>query len=69
MKSVLDKFISILNEKERAQLSAKAEKILMATGSVNPLYYYTTAQMLKPIVHDVIRLATGDVIWTYADID
>ena len=41
----------------------------MATGGVNPLYYYTTAQMLKPAVHDVIRLATGDVIWTYADID
>ncbi|MBR3018210.1 MAG: peptide ABC transporter substrate-binding protein [Clostridia bacterium] len=54
---------------ERAQLAAEAEKVLMATGGVNPLYYYTTAQMLKPNVHDVIRLATGDVIWTYADID
>ena len=54
---------------ERAKLAAEAEKVLMATGGVNPLYYYTTAQMLKPAVHDVIRLATGDVIWTYADID
>jgi ABC-type oligopeptide transport system substrate-binding subunit len=54
---------------ERAKLAADAEKILMATGGVNPLYYYTTAQMLKPNVHNVIRLATGDVIWTYADID
>ncbi len=54
---------------ERAKLAAEAEKVLMATGGVNPLYYYTTAQMLKPNVHDVIRLATGDVIWTYADID
>ena len=39
----------------------------MATGSVAPLYYYTTPQMLKPNMKDVIRLATGDVIWTYAD--
>jgi len=54
---------------ERASLAAEAEKVLMATGGVNPLYYYTTAQMLKPNVTDVIRLATGDVIWTYADIN
>ena len=54
---------------ERAKLAAEAEKILMATGGVNPIYYYTTAQMLKPNVHNVIRLATGDVIWTYADKD
>ena len=54
---------------ERASLAAEAEKVLMATGGVNPLYYYTTAQMLKPNVTNVIRLATGDVIWTYADIN
>ena len=54
---------------ERAELAAKAEKVLMATGGVNPLYYYTTAQMLKPNVHGVIRLALGDVIWTYAYMD
>ena len=54
---------------ERAALAAEAENVLMATGSVAPLYYYTTAQMLKPNVKDVIRLATGDVIWTYADKD
>ena len=54
---------------ERASLAAEAEQVLMSTGSVAPLYYYTTAQMLKPNVTDVIRLATGDVIWTYADIN
>ena len=54
---------------ERAALAAKAEKILMATGGVNPIYFYTEPQMLKPNVHDVIRLATGDVIWTYAYMD
>ena len=57
------------NPEERAKLAAEAEKILMATGSVAPLYYYTTPQMLKPTVHNVIRLATGDVIWTYATVD
>lgn len=53
---------------ERAKLAAEAERVLMATGSVAPLYYYTTPQMLKPNVKDVIRLATGDVIWTYASV-
>ncbi len=67
--AVVEAIKACTNPEERAKLSADAEKILMATGGVNPLYYYTTAQMLKPNVHDVIRLATGDVIWTYADID
>ena len=51
---------------ERSRLAAEAEKVLMATGGVNPIYFYTTPQMMKPTVHDVIRLAGGDVIWTYA---
>ena len=54
---------------ERAKLAAQAEEVLMATGGVNPIYFYTTPQMMKPSVHDVIRLAGGDVIWTYAYID
>jgi len=67
--SVVDAVKAATDPAERAKLAAEAEKILMATGGVNPLYYYTTAQMLKPNVHNVIRLATGDVIWTYADKD
>ena len=54
---------------ERSRLAAEAEKVLMATGGVNPVYFYTTPQMKKPSVHDVIRLAGGDVIWTYAYLD
>ncbi len=54
---------------ERSKLAAEAEKVLMATGGVNPVYFYTTPQMKKPSVHDVIRLAGGDVIWTYAYLD
>ena len=54
---------------ERSKLAAEAEKVLMSTGGVNPIYFYTTPQMKKPSVHDVIRLAGGDVIWTYAYLD
>ncbi len=66
---LVDEVKAATDPAERAKLAAEAEKVLMATGGVNPLYYYTTAQMLKPNVHGVIRLALGDVIWTYADID
>lgn len=64
--AIVDEVKAATDPAERAKLAAEAEDVLMATGSVAPLYYYTTAQMLKPNVKDVIRLATGDVIWTYA---
>ena len=67
--AVVDAVKAATDPTERAKLAAEAEKILMATGGVSPIYYYTTAQMLKPSVHNVIRLTTGDVIWTYADKD
>ena len=67
--ALVDQVKAATDPTERAKLAAEAENVLMATGSVAPLYYYTTAQMLKPNVKDVIRLATGDVIWTYADKD
>lgn len=54
---------------KRAELAAQAEKVLMATGGVAPLFYYTQPQMLKPNVKNVIRLNTGDVIWSYATIE
>lgn len=67
--ALVDQVKAATDPEARAKLAAEAEKVLMATGGVNPLYYYTTAQMLKPNVHNVIRLATGDVIWTYAYMD
>jgi len=67
--ALVDAIKAATDPAERAKLAAEAEKVLMATGGVNPLYYYTTAQMLKPNVHNVIRLATGDVIWNYAYMD
>ena len=54
---------------KRAELCAKAEDILMDTGAVAPMYFYTKPNMMKPRVHDLIQLPTGDVIWNYATID
>lgn len=54
---------------ERAKLCAEAEKVLMDTGAVAPMYFYTNPYMLKNNVKDLILLSTGDVIWTYADIE
>ncbi len=51
---------------KRAELAAQAEQVLMATGAVAPMYYYTQPQMTKPNVKNLICLDTGDVIWTYA---
>ena len=64
--AVVDAVKTATDPAERSKLAADAERILMSTGGVNPVYFYTTPQMKKPTVHDVIRLAGGDVIWTYA---
>ena len=53
---------------ERASLSAQAEKVLMATGGVAPIYFYTNPYMLKPNVQNTMILPTGDVIMTYTTI-
>ncbi len=54
---------------ERAAKCAEAEKILMDTGAVAPLYYYVNPYMMKPNIKNVIMLSTGDVIWSYATIE
>lgn len=51
---------------KRAQMCAEAENILMATGSVAPLYYYTNPIMVKPNVKNLAVLPTGDIVWNYA---
>ena len=66
--SVVSDIKSCTDPAERAQLAAHAEQVLMATGGVAPLYYYTNPYMLKPNVKNVIMLSTGDVIWNYAEI-
>ena len=51
---------------KRAQMCAEAENILMATGAVAPLYYYTNPVMVKPNVQNLAVLPTGDIVWNYA---
>ena len=51
---------------KRAQMCADAERILMATGAVAPLYYYTNPVMVKPNVQNLAVLPTGDIVWNYA---
>ncbi len=50
---------------KRAELCAKAENILMATGGVAPMYFYTNPMMIKPYVENLIVMNTGDVLWNY----
>ena len=50
----------------RAQKCADAERILMSTGAVAPLYYYTNPGMVKPNVENLAVLPTGDIVWNYA---
>lgn len=53
---------------KRAEMCAEAEQILMATGAVAPMYYYTNPTMVKPNVENLAILPTGDIVWNYADI-
>ena len=53
---------------KRAEMCAEAEQILMATGAVAPMYYYTNPTMVKPAVENLAVLPTGDIVWNYADI-
>jgi len=66
--SLVDKIKRSTDPAERAALCAQAEKILMATGGVAPLYFYTNPYMLKPNVQNTMILPTGDVILTYTTI-
>ena len=67
--ALIEQIRATVDPDQRAELCAKAEKVLMATGGVSPLYYYTTAQMTKPNVHNVILQPTGEVIWKSAYLD
>ncbi len=66
--SLISKIKLSTDPAERVALSAQAEKVLMATGGVAPLYFYTNPYMLKPNVQNTMILPTGDVIMTYTTI-
>ncbi|MCL1795549.1 MAG: peptide ABC transporter substrate-binding protein [Clostridia bacterium] len=54
---------------ERAKLCADAEKVLMSSGGVAPLYYYTHPYMQKLNLKGVMALPIGGIIFTYAYVD
>ncbi|MEG0268986.1 MAG: peptide ABC transporter substrate-binding protein [Clostridia bacterium] len=67
--ALVDKVKACTDPAERAKLCAEAENILMATGSVAPMYFYTNPYMLKPNVKNLMLLSTGDALWTYATVE
>ncbi len=52
----------------RAAIAAQAEKVLMATGCVQPLHYYVNPYMVKPNIENFAVLPTGDVVWNYVTV-
>ncbi|GHU71095.1 hypothetical protein FACS1894184_17460 [Clostridia bacterium] len=67
--SIVAKIKATTDPQERAELCAQGEEVLMATGGVAPLYFYTRPYMLKPSVKNIIIEPTGDVVWTYVTIE
>ncbi len=57
------------NPEERAKLCAQAEEVLMATGGVAPMSFYTRPIILKSNIKDLILLSTGDAVWTYVTVE
>ena len=54
---------------KRAAMCAEAETILMSTGGVAPLYFYTYPYMAKSNVEGLMYMPTGDVIFTYVKLN
>lgn len=52
----------------RAAIAAQAEKVLMATGCVQPLHYYVNPYMVKSNIQNLAVLPTGDVVWNYVEV-
>ncbi len=67
--AVVDQIRLTADPAERAQLCADAEKTLMATGGVAPLYFYTHPYMQKLDLKGVMALPVGGIIFTYAYIE
>ena len=54
---------------KRAEMCAQAEEILMATGAVAPMYFYTKPYLLKTNIKNLMQINTGDVVWNYVTIE
>jgi len=52
----------------RAEMCAEGERILMATGGVAPVYFYTRPVLIKSTIQDLIMVDTNDTLWNYVTI-
>lgn len=65
---LLNESLSAANEKERLAKIAEAEKITFADDmALLPLYYYTTATMIKPGFVGVASDYSGHIDWVFGD--
>lgn len=51
---------------ERIKLLAQAEKMLMDTAAVMPVYYDTSVSLVQPYVKDVLMTYNGNINYNYA---
>ena len=51
---------------KRAELASQAEQVLMASGAVAPIYFYTNPIMISNTVSNIPVLVSGDIILNYA---
>ena len=66
--ALVDQIKATSDLNERAALCAEAEKVLMATGGVAPMYFYTNPYMCKSNVTGLVMNVLGGVYWNWADI-
>lgn len=61
---LVDKVNHTIDPAERVQLMAQAEKMLIDSHSIIPLYYYSNVYLMKPEVKGVYVDYKGDVVFT-----
>nr|WP_285891375.1 peptide ABC transporter substrate-binding protein [Paenibacillus pasadenensis] len=64
-KLVKDAYASA-DKAERIKLLAQAEKMLMDTAAVMPVYYDTSVSLVQPYVKDVLMTYNGNINYNYA---
>jgi len=53
---------------KRAEMCAEGEKILMASGGVAPMFFYTRPVLIKTNIKGLIMMDTNDTVWSYVTI-
>lgn len=62
--ALVEKVDNTTDQAERMKLMAEAEKMLIDSHSIIPLYYYTSVHMMNPDVKGVYVDYKGDVVFT-----